>query len=578
MTRSFCFWPDFVPEPGVLDATVAAHFADFLDAHVEAGLTTIPTVLVGHMSGENWDPAWRGGRDLYRDVTLVAEEAWLAAELARRFGRAPRRRRLARLERDAALRRRRRRARRSPPGRGSSSRRCARAARRSPSRSATAPGARRSTGADNGFSLRALAPLVDFVGPHVYPMQDDPVRRALAAAFACELAGGFGRPVVLEEFGASSDFGSDEDIAGYYRQVLHTTLLAGARGWLAWCNATTTTSPPRIPTATTPSSSTSGSPTGTARPKPQLAGAGRVRRARARARARGLGAGRRRRGARRPRAPRGRRPLHDRRPTGATFATTSSRATSRPARPTSRSPSSASATGSRRGARLYLVPVREAPDRAGAAAARRARAGGRDRLRLVVRRQHREPARLLAPLGGRAVRRPPPAALRPRRPDRRRRADARARRAPRRARGGRRGSTFRVPADAGARAHLPVEPAGAEVLAVDGARPARAPAPRRRRGRPRPLHLPPRAHGRPHAARQPGGHVAALLRARGRRRASIRPVSRRGSPGPRRPAPHAAAASARSSSTARSSTIGAEPMLAAGEVPASRLIGPRASP
>ena len=105
VTRSFCFWPDFVPEPEVLDETVAGHFADFLDAHVEAGLGTIPTLVVGHMSGENWDPPWRGGRDLYRDVWLVGQQAWLAQELAARFAPAPGRRRLAALERDAALRR-----------------------------------------------------------------------------------------------------------------------------------------------------------------------------------------------------------------------------------------------------------------------------------------------------------------------------------------------------------------------------------------------------------------------------------------------------------------------------------------
>ena len=86
VTRSFCYWPDFVPEPERLDADVLRRFADFLDAHVEAGLGTIPTFLVGHMSGENWDPPWRGGRDLYRDAWLVAQQAWLAGEIARRFG------------------------------------------------------------------------------------------------------------------------------------------------------------------------------------------------------------------------------------------------------------------------------------------------------------------------------------------------------------------------------------------------------------------------------------------------------------------------------------------------------------
>jgi endo-1,4-beta-mannosidase len=235
VTRSFCFWPDFVPEPERLDEEVLKRFGDFLDAHAEAGLGTIPTFVVGHMSGENWDPAWRGGRDLYRDVWLVSQQAWFAAEIAGRFGGHPAvvgwlvsnemplyggpatadeitawARVLVQAVRSAGAR--------QPISLGDG-----------------AWGVEMS-GADNGYSVRALAPLVDFIGPHVYPMQDDEVRQFLAAAFTCELAGGFGKPVVLEEFGVSSDFASDENAAHYYRQVLHSSLLAGARGWLAWNN------------------------------------------------------------------------------------------------------------------------------------------------------------------------------------------------------------------------------------------------------------------------------------------------------------------------------------------------------
>ena len=89
VTRCFCYWPDFVPEPERLDQDVLDRFADFLDAHVETGLGTIPTFIVGHMSGQNWDPAWRGGRDLYRDAWLVAQQAWFAGEIAARFGAHP---------------------------------------------------------------------------------------------------------------------------------------------------------------------------------------------------------------------------------------------------------------------------------------------------------------------------------------------------------------------------------------------------------------------------------------------------------------------------------------------------------
>jgi endo-1,4-beta-mannosidase len=235
VTRSFCFWPDFVPDVERLDEDVLARFTDFLDAHHEAGLGTIPTVVVGHMSGENWDPAWRQGRDLYRDAWLVSQQAWLAHELARRFG-----------GHEAVvgwlL------SNEMPLYGGSAAtddvvswaRALVEAIR---SGGATQPisvgdGAWgvEVSGRDNGFSLRALAPLVDFLGPHSYPMLDDAVRQSLAAAFACELAGGFGKPVVLEEFGVSSDFAADDHAADYYRHVLHTSLLAGARGWLAWNN------------------------------------------------------------------------------------------------------------------------------------------------------------------------------------------------------------------------------------------------------------------------------------------------------------------------------------------------------
>lgn len=236
VTRCFCYWPDFVPAPERLDPDVLERFEDFLDAHVECGLHTLPTLVVGHMSGENWNPVWRAGRDLYRDVWLVSQQAWLASELAARFGGHPA---VAGWVLSNEM----------PLYGGPAASEEATAWARILLQALRAGGATQPvstgdgawgvevTGVDNGFSLRTLAPLVDFVGPHVYPMQDDEVRQLLSAAFVCELAGSFERPVVLEEFGATSDFASDEHAAAYYRQVLYTSLLAGARGWLAWCSS-----------------------------------------------------------------------------------------------------------------------------------------------------------------------------------------------------------------------------------------------------------------------------------------------------------------------------------------------------
>lgn len=235
MTRSFFYWPDFMPEPDRIDETMTAAFADFLDRHVAHGMTTVPTFIVGHMSGQNWDPAWRAGRDLYADVWMVARQAWFAGEMVRRFathpavcgwlvsnempiygGDAPAETiaAWAQIIRDAV---------RAAGG-------------TQPFSLGDGAWGIEITGKDNGFRLADVAGLCDFVGPHLYPMGDDAVRQHYAAAWVCELAGTFGRPVVLEEFGVSSDFASADNSAHYYRQVLHNSLLAGATGWIAWNN------------------------------------------------------------------------------------------------------------------------------------------------------------------------------------------------------------------------------------------------------------------------------------------------------------------------------------------------------
>ena len=54
VTRSFCFWPDFVPAPSSSTSQVWSGSA-ILDTHAELGIGTIPTLIITHMSGENWD-------------------------------------------------------------------------------------------------------------------------------------------------------------------------------------------------------------------------------------------------------------------------------------------------------------------------------------------------------------------------------------------------------------------------------------------------------------------------------------------------------------------------------------------
>jgi len=241
VTRSFLYWPDTMPTPYALDEQVMANFADFLDAHAELGMTTIPTFLVGHMSGENWDPAWREGRDIFEDVWFVARQAFYIRSVVETVGSHPAIRAWL-LTNEIPIY-----AHWQTNGVGSpaaSVRSWAQllidAVRAGGSRLPVSIGdgawGVEVTGRDNGFRVRDTAELVDFLGPHVYRMETDQVRQHLTAGFICELLDFRRLPVVLEEFGLTSDYVSEANAAHYYRQLLHNSLLAGSTGWLAWNN------------------------------------------------------------------------------------------------------------------------------------------------------------------------------------------------------------------------------------------------------------------------------------------------------------------------------------------------------
>jgi len=234
VTRSFFYLPDFMPAPDTIDEACCERYARFLDLSAEAGLGTIPTFVVGHMSGENWDVPWRDGRDLYADGWMLAQQCWFAEQMVARFG-----------EHEAVVGWLA--SNEMPLYGGVTTPEYGRSWGRMLAQAVRAGGASQpfslgdgawgieTSGVENGFRLRELREVVDFFGPHVYPLESDITRQLLTAAFVCELSH-LGRPVVLEEFGVSSAFASDAHGATYYRQALHGSLLAGATGWIGWNN------------------------------------------------------------------------------------------------------------------------------------------------------------------------------------------------------------------------------------------------------------------------------------------------------------------------------------------------------
>jgi len=234
LTRSFLVWPQFMPQPDVFDESLFALYGTFLDLCAETGVKTIPTFIVGHMSGDDFDPAWREGRDLYSDAFMLDAQSLYVREVVSRFAAHPAVTAWL-LSNEMPL----------YGGAGEHEavtnwvKTLVQAVRDGGGTQPVSAGdgawGIETSGKDNGFRIRELKDVVDFVGPHVYPHESDEWRQLLTAAFVCELDH-FGLPVIMEEFGATSAFGDDEAIADYYRQVLATTLLAGATGWVAWNN------------------------------------------------------------------------------------------------------------------------------------------------------------------------------------------------------------------------------------------------------------------------------------------------------------------------------------------------------
>lgn len=93
------------------------------------------------------------------------------------------------------------------------------------------------------FRADIIAEAVDFVSVHPYPFYQpeyypDPLlsmRVTYAAAFETMLARGAGKPVMVQEFGASSAQFTPERIARYYNTMMYSALGSGAHGLVAWC-------------------------------------------------------------------------------------------------------------------------------------------------------------------------------------------------------------------------------------------------------------------------------------------------------------------------------------------------------
>jgi endo-1,4-beta-mannosidase len=265
VVRLFLLTRDFLPGPGLVDATMVARLVDVCRVAAEAGLRVVPTLVVINMSGRIWWPDWmRDSRgrpgNLYEDAALLDAQALLADSCARALagGAAIRAFDLAN-EIDDAQR---------PRTRAAGMRWASRLAG---AIRGAAPGVPIQIGAHlpslstaNEMRVDDIASVADEDVMHAYPLYSDVARNFLdpqlvpfSCALTAELAGS-GRPVLMQEFGLCTapprhpgativdDFlgtpraqylASEEEGAAYYEAVLAELVRTGAAGAYPWCYA-----------------------------------------------------------------------------------------------------------------------------------------------------------------------------------------------------------------------------------------------------------------------------------------------------------------------------------------------------
>jgi len=232
--RPFLYMPAFMEEENRVNSLMLERLRVFLDICEENELHTLPTFIVGHMSGEDWDISWRQGANFITDrrvvdatkfyISTIVNEVkdfsyilgWLLSnELPNYIGKQ------SPVDIENWVREIIYTIKKEDPDR--------------PVSIGDGGWCPEVIGEENGFHLRKLNQYQDFVGLHYYPRGMSPWRHTYTTAFRTRLAREWGKSVIIEEFGTSTTLCSEENQVNYYRSVFYSALINGAEGTLGWC-------------------------------------------------------------------------------------------------------------------------------------------------------------------------------------------------------------------------------------------------------------------------------------------------------------------------------------------------------
>jgi beta-galactosidase len=235
------FWAWFEPRPGDYNPAAFKQLDYLISLAHRYQLYLHPCLFVGGEVGEAyWDVAWRHGRHPHADPEMLRLETNHAAELARRYARET-----AILAWDLTD---------EPPFwivQGSTTdamainwtRLIAGAIRRYDHAHPIVAGTSMEDVGHGPFRPDNIREEVDFLSVHPYTIYASRLfpdamlsaRGSWGAAFETALSGGAGRPVMVQELGASAAQYAPERIAAFDRISMFSALAAGANGFLLWC-------------------------------------------------------------------------------------------------------------------------------------------------------------------------------------------------------------------------------------------------------------------------------------------------------------------------------------------------------
>ena len=234
------FWAWFEPRPGDYNPEAFAQLDYLIALAHKYRLYLHPTLFVGGEVGEAyWDVAWRNGRNPQSDPEMLRLETNQAREFGRRYAHET-----AILAWDLTD---------EPPfwiAAGTTdaaavnwTRLVAGGMRKYDQMHPIVVGVSTQDMEHGPFRPDVIAGDVDFFSVHPYTIYTpelfpDPMvseRGTYGAAFETALSRGAGRPVMVQEMGASSAQYSPEKISQFDRVNLYSALGAGANGFLLWC-------------------------------------------------------------------------------------------------------------------------------------------------------------------------------------------------------------------------------------------------------------------------------------------------------------------------------------------------------